>query len=263
MDSRVKTIVLDRDNLPTLDQMDATAIPENRFEATALRLLKSLHPTCYVFPFKPIINYSGTGWKPDLAVVEKKMGYWFVIEVEIATHSLQRHIMPQVTAFRFGDYGDETAQALSENLNNVSFQQAQTLIRHIPRYIAVVSNSDNVEWESALAAENIQFVSIAGFEDVQGQTAHLVTGTLKPAERSLCFGTVFATFQAIRVPQAPFWSEQSYRVTDSTGTANWECTLQGGYAWLAKRRGVLSFDDRTPIQILFRDDDSLFLRSLI
>ncbi len=262
MDTRVKTIVLDRDYLPTLDQMDSTAIPENRFEATALRVLKSLHPTCHVFQFKPTVSYNGTGWRPDLALVEKNMGYWFVIEVEIATHSLQRHIMPQVTAFRFGDYGQEACQKLSENLS-ITLQQAQTLIKHVPQYVAVVSNSDNTEWDKALAAENIQFVSIAGFQDVQGQTAHLVTGTLKPAQRSLCFGTAFSTFQAIRLPQSDFWREQIYRVTDSTGTATWECTLQEGYAWLAKRRGVINIDDRTPVQFLLRDDDSLLLRTLV
>ncbi len=63
MDTRVKTIVLDRDYLPTLDQMDATAIPEKQFEGTATRVLKSLHPTCHVFEFKSLINYGGTGWK--------------------------------------------------------------------------------------------------------------------------------------------------------------------------------------------------------
>jgi len=262
MGPRVKTIVLDRDYLPKLDQVDATATPEKQFEATAIRVLARLYPTCRVFIFKPTIINDGTGWQPDVALVDKNMGYWFVIEVETASHSIQRHIMPQVLAFRFGDYGDEVAQTLSDNLG-ISFQQAQTVIKHVPRYIAVVSNGDNEEWEASLAAENVQFISIAGFQDIQGQTAHMVTGTIKPAQKSLCFGTVVATVQAVRVPQTPFWIEGTYRVTDLTGTSNWDCAVHGGFAWLTKRRGILTMDDRTPIQILVQDDASLLLRPLI
>src|SRR5438067_2093186 len=114
MEPRVKTIILDREHLPALAEMDATAIAERQFEITAVRILRALYPSCHVFEFKPVINYSGTGWRPDLALVDKNMGYWFVIEVEIATHSLQRHVLPQVSAFRFGDYGDESARSLSD-----------------------------------------------------------------------------------------------------------------------------------------------------
>lgn len=98
------------------DLCDPTPVAEDEFEQTAIAVLRELYPDCWVIPFRARIHYNGEGWCPDLAVVEKRFRYWFVIEVEIATHSLQKHVLPQVIAFKRGDYRDEAKAALAKQL---------------------------------------------------------------------------------------------------------------------------------------------------
>lgn len=262
MDPRVKTVILDRDLLPVLPQVDATEILEKHFEPIVIRVLQRLHPSCHVFVFKPVVVNEGGRWQPDLAMVDKSMGYWFVIEVETASHLLHQHILPQVKALRDGEYGSDAVKLLAKNLD-ISEGRATTLIQCLPRYVCVIANADNKEWEQALAAENIQFVSMATYQDRQGQTAHIVTGVLKPGERSLGFGIVRVTMDAIQISAPAQWKATTYRVIDSTGESNWECYFHEGRAWLTKKKGLLTMEDGKPVQFILLDNGSILLRTFI
>lgn len=261
MDPRVKKIILDRDEMPQLSQADATAAAEKDFEATAMRLLQHLYPTCFVVPFKAYIRHNDTGWRPDLALVDKRWGYWFLIEVETVNHSFVKHVLPQVMAFRDGEHTDESWQRLSESLG-IDPRRAKTLVSLIPQYVAVVSNADNLEWERKLSAENIQFMSIASFKDADSTTAYYVTGSLRAAQRSAGFGMYLASWDEIRLEKPENWKEQTYRITDSTGTANWECVKRDGMAFLSKKRGLLKLANEDYVQFISQDDGTLQMRTL-
>lgn len=261
MDTRIRTILLNEPHIPRFEQADPTATSEATFEMTTLQLLARLYPSCLVITFKPLVINNGVGWRPDVAVIEKTLSYWFVIEVEIATHSLEKHVLPQVRAFRDGDYGQDSIKIIAR-ATAMSVDRVATLIRYVPRYIAVVSNHENQAWEKQLAAENVQYISIAAYERPAGAPAYLLTGLLKAAERSVGFGTVLASYQAIRIPRSDFWDARAYRVLEPDGAADWDCFVDDRVVWLTKRRGIVTLPDSAWVQLIAQDDNRILLRPL-
>jgi hypothetical protein len=243
MEQGVKTILIKNSHTHQLGLIDPTPVAEDEFEPIVISTLRKLYPNCLVFEFKPTIMYNGTGWQPDLAVVSKDLSFWFVVEVEIACHSLQKHVLPQVKAFRLGDYGEQACTILARELN-VSEDHAKTLVRYVPRYVAVVTNHEDETWSRALAAENTQLITIASYEG-QGadRTALLIHGTLAAAQQNRGFGKVIATMQQVILPAGSFWENGTYRITDPSGCANWTCQLEGTRAWLSKKQGLIQLHD--------------------
>ncbi len=261
MDARVRTILLDEPDIARFDQADPTATPEAVFEIAALRMLGRLYPSCYAFSFKPLVVHNSVGWRPDVAIIDRNWAYWFVVEIETATHSFEKHVLPQVLGLRDGEYGEDAAAMIAETVG-ISPDKAATLVRYVPRYVLVVSNHDDTDWERCLSAERIQFMSIARFHRVSGAPAFLVTGLLRPAERSVGFGLVLASHQAIRLPRNEFWHPGIYRVAECGGTANWDCIIDGSMVWLTKRQGVVLQQDKTWVHIIAQDDDLLLVHPL-
>ena len=95
-----------------------------------------------------------------------------------------------------------------------------------------------------------------------GPPAFLVTGLLRVAERSVGFGVALASYQAIRLPRSEFWQPGTYRVIECGGTAEWDCFIDKKTVWLTKRRGVVTLQDKTWVQIIAQDGDLLLLRPI-
>lgn len=235
----MKTILLKNSHTLRLGLADPTPVAENDFECIVIDTLSELYPSCHVFSYKPIITHDAVRWKPDVAVVAKDFSYWFVIEVEIASHSLYKHVLPQVRAIRLGEYGESACEWLSRALS-ITTDIADTIIRYVPRYTAVVTNHEDREWASALAAENTQLITIASYEgDKADRSALFVDGSLAPAQLSLGFGKVIATMQVVKLSAGTFWKNQTYRIVDPAGSANWTCHVESETAWLTKNRGLI------------------------
>jgi hypothetical protein len=260
MEQGMRTILVKNARTLRFDLCDPSPDAEDAFERVSTEVLKDLYPDCHVIQFKPTIRYAGEGWKPDLAVVERNCCFWFVVEVEIAGHSLEKHVLPQVRAFRLGDYGQEAECALAEGIG-VTVDQAATILRYVPRYIAVINNCEDDRWRAALEAENVQFMTIASYGGCPDKSALLVNGGFYAAEQSLGFGKVYATQQAIMVAPNPFWREQEYRISEPGGTGSWACILNGKSVWLTKNRGIMQMVDNTMVQIM-RHGDTIELRPL-
>src|ERR1700735_2188377 len=130
MESCMNTIVTAYPPVTAFELCDPSGVKEPEFEDVVYRVLNQLRPDCTIFPFHPKVYYNDTVWIPDLAVVDKGFTYWFVVEVETATHHLEKHVIPQVAAFCEGRYDGNTVDILSAALG-VSMQQAETLFATI------------------------------------------------------------------------------------------------------------------------------------
>lgn len=261
MDSRVTTILVDEPHIPQFQKADPTGALESEFEVVVLRMITRLYPNCHAFKFRPRVDCNGVMWQPDLALVDKTHGFWFVVEVETINHHLEKHVVPQVTGFRDGDYGDDAAAIIAEQLS-MSKESAATFLRYIPRYVAVISNHSDSRWEQRLASENVQYVAIERYDRGTGAPAYLVSGVLQAGERSIGIGSALSSHQVIRIRAGSYWKEQVYRITDVVGTTDWDCFILKGYAWLSKKRGLISVPDRAYVQFLENGDGSLIMRAI-
>jgi hypothetical protein len=245
----------------TYELCDPTSVLEAEFEALVIRLLPHLYPGSVVFPFRPNVRFGDAVWRPDLALVEEHRRYWFVIEVEIATHHLEKHVIPQVTAFSEGTYGTDASEQLAKGLG-ISSGAAETLLSFIPRSVVVISNRYDELWTRKLDAIGVQHVAIATYRNgLTNQTVHHVEGDIVPFQTSLGFGLVRAKDAVIITQPKGFWKDGVVEIVGPEGSAKWTCTIIDGKAWIMKKRGLIEFHDGAIVQFLLRHDGSLLVRA--
>lgn len=192
--------------------------------------------------------------------MDKHFSYWFVVEVEIAAHHLEKHVIPQVTAFCQGQYEENTSHILAAELK-VQKTQADTLLATIPRDVIVISNKHDERWNHKLAALGVQHIIIDTYRNrATFQTVHKVEGDLIPAYRSLGFGRVVLTDNVIVTQTGQFWKEGTIEIHGPDGIAKWQCALTDGRAWLMKERGLIEFKHDQIVQFLLRQDQTVIVR---
>jgi hypothetical protein len=257
----MNTIITGFPPVTSYELCDPTGVMEAEFEEVAIRILMKLYSGCLVFPFRPRVRHDDAVWNPDLALVDRDCGYWFVIEVEVATHHLEKHVLPQVTAFSEGVYGDDAAEQLARGVG-IPLQQARTLLLVIPRDVVVVSNRYDAAWTKKLAAVGVQHLAIATYRNITtAQAVHRIDGEIIPVQRSLGFGLVRSEDGLIVTQVGKFWREGLFDIVGPEGTAKWICSISDGKAWLMKKRGLIEFHDQAIVQFLLRDDQSLLVRT--
>ncbi|MEK6303152.1 MAG: hypothetical protein AABO41_20765 [Acidobacteriota bacterium] len=257
----MNTIITGFPPVTAYELCDPTGVLEAEFEAVVIRVLMQLYTDCIVFPFRPDVRYDDAIWNPDLALVDRNHGYWFVIEVEIATHHLEKHVLPQVTAFSEGMYGVNAAEQLARGVG-INLSQAHTLLSVIPRDVVVVSNRYDERWTTKLDSVGVQHLAIASYRNVTtAQVVHKIDGELIPAQRSIGFGKVRAEDGVIVTQIGSFWKEGVFEIIGPEGAAKWICSILEGRAWLMKKRGLIEFHDQAFVQFLLRHDGSLLVRA--
>lgn len=79
---------------------------ESDFESLLRGRSRFLFPEYYVASFEIPVESEEGRKLPDLALIDRHYRHWWVVEVEMAHHSLYRHVLPQVAVFARGRYGD-------------------------------------------------------------------------------------------------------------------------------------------------------------
>jgi hypothetical protein len=83
---------------------DPDSVSEAEFEHFVVGTMTRAYPKYSCFLFGGTFVHPDWGAKrPDLALVARDLSHWFVVEVEIGSHSLERHVLPQVRAFAYGE----------------------------------------------------------------------------------------------------------------------------------------------------------------
>lgn len=256
----MNTIITDFPPLTAYELCDSSGVKEIEFQELVIRLLSRLYPESLVFPFHPNVRFEDAGWTPDLAIVDRQHRFWFIVEVEVSTHHLEKHVLPQVTAFSEGVYGEDSAKQLSDAVG-ISREKARTLSLMIPRDVVVVSNRPDEHWVKKLASVGAQMMSIETYRNVTtGQAAHKIDGELIPSQSCLGFGRVRAEDSVIVTQVGYFWNEGPFQITGPEGIATWECSILNGRAWLMKTKGLIEFHDHAIVQFLLRNDGSIAIR---
>ncbi len=118
---------------------------ESAFEAACLQQLPSCLPEFRVIPFKPLLKgASGIRRRADLALVHQSFRMWFIVEVELSSHSLSRHVFPQMEAISTGQITDKHASYLERQLPDATPSQIVSMTRYCPPGHVVVVDSARV-----------------------------------------------------------------------------------------------------------------------
>jgi hypothetical protein len=110
-----------------------------------------------------------------------------------------------------------------------------------------------------IASENIQMLCMTQFAQEQGPTAFLVDGLLNTPKRSLGFGMVHATLQAIVVKKTSFWTAKQYVILGPSGKSRWTGYEDGLSLYLTKDKGLVGIPDESIVQFVLQDENNITL----
>lgn len=239
---------------------DPDAPYEAEFEAASVKVLSCLYPRYQCIVFGGGFEYDGRVSRPDLALVASDFSHWFVIEVELVSHSLKGHVLPQVTAFRYGTPQPDCAAILERELR-IDRSRARTLLDHVPRSVVVIANRRDPVWETSLAAHNIQLGIVSLFTTADGTEAIEWDGALEVLEENLGFGSYSAVDSSLRFPTHVALPDGRVQITDGRGSpGTWIVNRDERFTWITKERGAPAIADGTFVQLRRSFDGAISLK---
>jgi hypothetical protein len=229
---------------------DADAALETEFELIVAKALLCVYPDYHCFPFGGTFKLEDNISRPDIALVAKDLSHWFVIEVELVSHSLHGHVLPQIRTFRYGEPQADCLSVLSKVLS-MDRGQIQTFVRTVPRAVAVIANKRHRDWEISLQSLQVQLLAVAAFVSSEGVQAVEVDGKLIAQQEHVAFGQYFATDRALRFHQAVQIPNGEIMIDsfDGSGSA-WTVTRDSTWAWVTKNQGIPDIANGAYVQMI-------------
>lgn len=258
-------LLLEGDGMPheALRLSDPDSVSETEFEHAVVGVLARAYPRYVCFLFGGTFVHAECGAKrPDLALVARDLSHWFVVEVEISSHSLEHHVLPQVRAFVYGDPQADCVSSVAKGLQ-LDRQRAETLVKLIPRFVAVITNQRDEQWSAAIRALNAQMLVVSRFSSDCGLRAVAIEGELRAVQESIGFGRFSAVDRSVRFPPKTPLPQGVIEIVDQRGAAtDWKVSLGAGALWVTKVVGTPSMTDGVFLHLVRTRDGRLLLRTV-
>lgn len=241
--------------------VDPTGATEWEFENHVAKALMCYRPDFLCSPFHGTFRFDGRSYRPDLALVARDASHWFVVEVELASHSLAGHVVPQARAFRYGDPQADCVASLARGLN-ISDGQANQLLQNVPRSAVVVANKRRNDWEDALRAVDVALLSVSMYRaSSTGVHAYEVDGNLSVSTSNIGFGRYSAVDRAIVFPRAVSLPAGPIQIVDQyDGVGLWSVVHATSSTWVVKSAGDPGYADGLVVQLLRTFDGLISMR---
>jgi hypothetical protein len=242
------------------ESRDPSGLTESEFESWVVKGLICMFPNYLCVVFSGGFSHEGNVYRPDLALVARDYSHWFIVEVELTSHSFKEHVLPQVCGFRYGEPDQGCAKALAGSLG-LSELQAHTLLQFVPYGVAVIINRENPEWDVALRAHGIQVLVVSSYVSKTGVEAIEINGRLEVVRESLGFGEYRAAVRAMRFGVPIRIPEGRAQIRDLQGNLSWwKVFKEGGDTWISKEVGTPDIADKRTVQIIATGDGYLSMR---
>lgn len=229
---------------------DPSGYLESQFEHYVARALACIYPHHRCIVFGGTFEFEGRLFRPDLALVARDFSHWFIIEVELLSHSFEGHVLPQVRAFRYGSPADGCAEVLARE-TGITVPQAQTLLEFVPKSIVVIVNQYDHKWDIALQAHSIQLVTLSRYCSRTGVEALELSRALEIFAENLGFGLYSAVDRSIIFPKSVRVGPGSVQIDDPEGApGSWTVTTTGASTWVTKDVGAPDINDGTHVQLV-------------
>ena len=241
--------------------VDPTLFREDAFELEVLKALTCFYPDYWCGVFSGTFLLEGVRRKADLALIHKKFHHWFVIEVELAGHSLQLHVLPQARCFRYGEPEATCVSSLMTAFQDMPREYAERILYYIPRHVAVISNLPNSEWNIALEGLGVQHLVVSLYQNHKGEIVHEVDGRLLARTDSLGFAQYSAIDKCLRIKNncgLPTGTIQILDQFDNLGS--WTICEENGVLWISKDNGPALLAHECYVQILRTYDGIISFR---
>jgi hypothetical protein len=156
--------------------LSSTAFFEDEYEILVLRGCASLFPQHYAVPFKKLVESEDGRAMPDLALIEKSYRKWWVVEIELAHHSLTRHVLPQVAVLANAVYARDVATYLSQQSNELHPPSLENMMKGSQPQVLVIANSLVPDWVQPLSSYGALLAAVEVFRSDRNKHALRLNG---------------------------------------------------------------------------------------
>ena len=182
---------------------------EGHFVEVIKRELPKFLPSMAIVDFSPLIlGDDGVRRRPDLAIVDRAYRMWAVVEVELESHPLEHHVVPQIRAFVTGRYDDSHAALLHDKDPTLDLGSLINLTNyHTPAIMVIVNSGEVLEagWDTLSRDYSAELTFVESFRAANDDVIFVVSGYLPaPPPRG-----------AIRLKPAPMINALECRRVDS------------------------------------------------
>lgn len=156
--------------------LSSTAYFEVEYENLILSRAAELFPQHHAVPFKKLVESEGGRAIADLALIEKEYRKWWVIEVELAHHSLFGHVVPQVNVLSNANYGEEVAIYLAGQSPQLDANSVRVMMKGHQPEVFVVVNQPVPGWISPLSVYGVRVAVIEVFRSDRNRHVLRING---------------------------------------------------------------------------------------
>ena len=125
---------------------------ESEYENILMQNATELFENYFLVPFKtPVFSeYDNDVRKPDFALIHKGYHSWWVVEVELAHHSLGNHVVPQVQTIARAQYGEKEVNYLCQHGPELNRDKVVDMFKGDQPRVLVIVNSPVKGWADML-----------------------------------------------------------------------------------------------------------------
>lgn len=215
------------------------AMYESDYEAILVELSDKLFQNYHTIVFKEVVSNGYGNAQADLALIDYHYRSWYVVEVEMADHSLMSHVVPQVYTLASAHYTPDIARRIAAKNPTLSPNRLFDLMKGEQPQVQVVVNGPAVGWETQLARYGATLMVVQVFRDDRQRLILLVDGegprSPEPSE-ILSYCIVDPDLPYLLRLESPgglnIGHGTSIQVTFAGGTTLWKRVDVSNRAWL-------------------------------
>jgi hypothetical protein len=154
----------------------ASASLEQEYEDLLAGNAHALFPEFVFVPFKIAVSNGFGTRKADYALVEREYRTWWVVEVELAHHPFNGHVLPQVEVLAGASYGEREAEHLKQQNPTLDIGRLKAMMLGAQPQVLVIVNQPCPHWEPELRILDARLLSIALFRSEANDYLFMVEG---------------------------------------------------------------------------------------
>lgn len=237
---------------------------EGDFERILKNQVSAIFPDYWTIPYKRLVKAANReSKKPDLALIRKDYSEWWLVELELADHTLE-HVASQVETFVAGEFNPiSEGEFLYTKLKDIikrRFSQTKLtrMVRDYPPKVMVIVDDDKEIWRQPLNDLGAEICIFQVYKNTRGLEAYRLRGKYPVAvqcESHCTYDGQIANLMKILSPEVLMVNDDAEISIEYSGRmSRWKCIREGDTVFIrfvgtinpvpANQAYTLSRDDR-------------------
>ncbi len=158
------------------EPLASSSLYESEFEDVIEGQAGRLFPGYHLIPFKKRVASEEEARIPDFALIDHQYRDWWVVEIELAHHPFEAHVLPQVRTLSRAFYGREEAAFLSARSSALDANAVLDMMKGAQPKVAVIVNAQCPHWVDALESLDARVIVVEMFRSDRNRHLFVVDG---------------------------------------------------------------------------------------